>query len=422
MPLFPTHSSDPPASDFFISPWPHPITGQKWTSELVADETYRWTQYKEPATSSTTEIAWGEVTGKPTTFAPSAHTHDDRYYTESEIDTALSGKQPTGDYATNTALSSGLDGKSPTAGSTSIVTLGTVTTGTWNGTTIAVANGGTGATTAAAARNNLSAASKREYKTANFTAESYGRYVVSSGGTVVVSNPPTGVLGDPFEVVIATGNATINGVTYAASRFPIEVVCTVAGTPGTWTTPAATVTGAFNATTIGANTPGTGAFTTVTASGAAALMPTVTNTQSMGSTSLNWSTIWVRTVRTDAGILSLNDGNSTMSLTSGNLQLGNRKLSGLRGIEFQADNTYDIGATSSTLRPRDLFLARNAEIGGNLTATGATTLTGGVILPTSTTPASATAAGVAGTICRDSNYIYVCTATNTWKRVAISTW
>lgn len=42
-------------------------------------------------------------------------------------------------------------------GQTSITTLGTVTTGTWNGTAIAVANGGTGATDAATARANLGA-------------------------------------------------------------------------------------------------------------------------------------------------------------------------------------------------------------------------------------------------------------------------
>lgn len=36
--------------------------------------------------------SWDSVTGKPTTFAPSSHNHDDRYYTESEMDTKLSGK------------------------------------------------------------------------------------------------------------------------------------------------------------------------------------------------------------------------------------------------------------------------------------------------------------------------------------------
>lgn len=37
-------------------------------------------------------------------------------------------------------------------------------------------------------------------------------------------------------------------------------------------------------------------------------------------------------------------------------------------------------------------------------------------------PASATATGSAGQIRWDANYIYVCTATDTWKRVAIATW
>jgi hypothetical protein len=38
------------------------------------------------------------------------------------------------------------------------------------------------------------------------------------------------------------------------------------------------------------------------------------------------------------------------------------------------------------------------------------------------TPASASATGTVGEIAWDANYIYICTATNTWKRVAISTW
>jgi hypothetical protein len=45
-------------------------------------------------------------------------------------------------------------------GQTSIVTLGTITTGVWNGTAIGIGYGGTGATTAAAARTNLGVAQK----------------------------------------------------------------------------------------------------------------------------------------------------------------------------------------------------------------------------------------------------------------------
>jgi hypothetical protein len=53
-----------------------------------------------------------------------------------------------------------IDISSTYAGQTSIVTLGTVTTGTWQGNAIAVAHGGTGATTAAGARSNLGATTK----------------------------------------------------------------------------------------------------------------------------------------------------------------------------------------------------------------------------------------------------------------------
>ena len=38
------------------------------------------------------------------------------------------------------------------------------------------------------------------------------------------------------------------------------------------------------------------------------------------------------------------------------------------------------------------------------------------------TPASAAASGNIGEICWDASFLYVCTATNTWKRVAIATW
>ena len=39
-----------------------------------------------------------------------------------------------------------------------------------------------------------------------------------------------------------------------------------------------------------------------------------------------------------------------------------------------------------------------------------------------TVPASASATGTAGTVSWDADYVYICTATDTWKRVAISTW
>lgn len=43
-------------------------------------------------------------------------------------------------------------------------------------------------------------------------------------------------------------------------------------------------------------------------------------------------------------------------------------------------------------------------------------------VPVTRTPASAGAPGTTGDICWDSSYIYICVATDTWKRAAIATW
>lgn len=40
----------------------------------------------------------------------------------------------------------------------------------------------------------------------------------------------------------------------------------------------------------------------------------------------------------------------------------------------------------------------------------------------SSAPASASDTGTTGQVAWDANYLYVCTATNTWKRSALSTW
>lgn len=74
-------------------------------------------------------------------------------------------------------------------------------------------------------------------------------------------------------------------------------------------------------------------------------------------------------------------------------------------LEFQT------GATNAASRAARLTIKSGGEVQVNSFLT----------LPTST-PASASAAGVAGTITWDASYIYVCTATNTWKRAALTTW
>ena len=58
-----------------------------------ADEATHATQADTAASANS--VAWDNVSGKPSSYTPSSHTHDDRYYTESEIDTKLSGKSDT---------------------------------------------------------------------------------------------------------------------------------------------------------------------------------------------------------------------------------------------------------------------------------------------------------------------------------------
>ena len=64
--------------------------------------------------------------------------------------------------------------------------------------------------------------------------------------------------------------------------------------------------------------------------------------------------------------------------------------------------------------------ANNQIVIGNTSVVS--TIIRGLLNITTKTPASAAASGIAGDIAWDASYIYVCTATDTWKRVAIATW
>ena len=66
--------------------------------------------------ASQDQVAWStDISGIPSTFPPSTHNHDDRYYTESEIDTQLAGKQNTLSWDT-----------APASGSTNPMTSGAI--------------------------------------------------------------------------------------------------------------------------------------------------------------------------------------------------------------------------------------------------------------------------------------------------------
>ena len=118
------------------------------------------------------------------------------------------------------AIQTQIDGKSPTAGNSSLVTLGTVTTGTWSADTIAINKGGTGATTAAEAANALlpsQSTHSGKYLTTDgsgtlswgtvsgYSAPTLGTTSIASGATV------TTIAGLTLTAPTLTGTVTASG-------------------------------------------------------------------------------------------------------------------------------------------------------------------------------------------------------------------
>jgi hypothetical protein len=115
-------------------------------------------------------------------------------------------------------------------------------------------------------------------------------------------------------------------------------------------------------------------------------------------------------------------GQDSDVLSSINFQ-GNNDASTPEQVQFAEVEASIVDASDTT---EDGKLDLKVQSAGTLTSMAAITaanITLGArpILPTHT-PSSASATGTAGEIAWDADYIYICTATNTWKRVAIGTW
>ncbi len=124
----------------------------------------------------------------------------------------------------------------------------------------------------------------------------------------------------------------------------------------------------------------------------------------------------------------------TTSVSGSNVTAGtaNQLIVSLGGVIQQPNVDYSVTTNSITFTTAptsglDFFAvlagdALNAGTPGDGTVTTAKLASNLEVNLATSTPASASATGVAGRITWDSNYIYICVATNTWKRVAISTW
>ena len=159
-------------------------------------------------TVGSTAIAWTQFSG-----AGSFTAGDGLLQTGNTIDVKVT--------ANRTAITAdAIDIASTYVGQDSITTLGTITTGVWNGTDVAVADGGTNASTAATARQNLGIETPGAATAANTSTPTLAR-IASKGNTAHVSGTSTTVVTHNFSNVnvmvqifqVSTGEIVVGDIT-----------------------------------------------------------------------------------------------------------------------------------------------------------------------------------------------------------------
>lgn len=195
---------------------------------------------------------------------------------------------------------------------------------------------------------------------------------------------------------------------------------------------------------IGSTTPSTGAFTTLISN--ALQIPGVTGSPFTGGSegriynsstsfaqapvnnSLGWLIFQSRPNADSRGFCWIG-GQTQASIAAlhdnGGLQIGSANISstspGAGSLRVTAATIAGTTASTSTTTGA-LTVSGGAGIAGALNV--GSTITGSQfrLSALNTAPTSANDTGVLGEVRIDANFIYVCTATNTWKRAAISTW
>jgi hypothetical protein len=143
-----------------------------------------------------------------------------------------------------------------------------------------------------------------------------------------------------------------------------------------------------------------------------------------GATSTAWSTsgtgLGVNALSGFGGnLLDLQVNGSSVFAVTGPGDVVVRSISATIAPKIYFENSNSTGLASISSTGGIVYIASDNGVDvGILTATNVIAqhrLTG-------TAPATATSTGIAGDVRYDASYIYICTATNTWKRALLTTW
>lgn len=302
--------------------------------------------------------------------------------------------------------------------------------------TIATSGGATGTATSFDGSANITIA----ITALDLSYASAGTLPVARGGTGTTTSTGTGN-------VVLSASPTFSGL---ASFTSLEFLGVSRGPSGSATTPAFSFsadnnTGIFSsaADTLDFTTGGTSRVTLSTTSAAFAVPISGTNVTTSGIVSLAAGTVSAPSLTftgdTNTGIYSsaadkidfATGGTNRLSLASTGLtstvvHLAPDGAVGAPGYSFA--NDPDTGIYSSAANALAIACGGAQRLNINSTSMtlngiGLVCGTGKTInIPSPTVPGTAGATGSAGDISWDSSYIYVCVATNTWKRAALSTW
>jgi hypothetical protein len=132
---------------------------------------------------------------------------------------------------------------------------------------------------------------------------------------------------------------------------------------------------------------------------------------------------------TSSGIIAIgynaakfqSDGSTALTGGASSIYIGTN----VKGLNNSDSNTIVIGASAIADGANTTVLNTTSTTQTKIAGTSSSTLIvsgQNLRLVTQRTIATASSTGTQGDICHDSNYIYVCVATNTWKRVLLSTW